>query len=119
ALAASSTADSNGNGIPNGSDPAPFFISSQIGLNIATTNAPSPAAMIRWSSIPGSTNYVYYKTDLASSTWLTLTNFVSPAIVPPAGGWPIINTVFDPMNSSQPRFYNVTVIPNSASLNGQ
>ncbi len=119
ALASSSTADSNGNGIPNGSDPAPFFVSSQIGLNIATTNAPAPAALIRWSSIPGSTNYIYYKTDLASSTWLTLTNFVSPAIVPPAGGWPIINTVFDPMNSSQPRFYNVTVIPNSASLNGQ
>ena len=119
ALAASSTIDSNGNGTPNGSDPAPFFVSSQVGLSIATTNVPAPSALIRWSSIPGSTNYVYYKTNLASSAWLTLTNFVSPAIVPPVGGWPITNMVFDTVNSSQPRFYNVTVIPNSASLNGQ
>jgi hypothetical protein len=117
-LAGSSTIDSNGNGVPNGSDPAPFFTSSQVGLSIATTNAPA-AAMIRWNSIPGSTNYVYYKTNLASTVWLTLTNFVSPATVPPAGGWPITNTVFDAVNASQARFYNVTVVPNSASLYGQ
>jgi hypothetical protein len=50
---------------------------------------------------------------------LTLTNFVSPSVVPPAGGWPITNIVSDAVNPSQPRFYNVTVIPNSASLYGQ
>ena len=119
ALAASSTIDSDGDGIPNVKDPEPFFVGSQIGLRIGVTNAPVPAAIIQWNSIPGATNFVYYKTNLTSQTWFTLTNYVSPSIVPPVGGWPIVNTVTDIVNSAQARFYNVTVMPNTAQLYGQ
>ncbi len=116
ALAGSSTIDSDGDGIPNASDPAPFFVSSQLGLSVTVTNGPPPMAVVQWNSIPGSTNYVYYKTNMTSSAWLTLTNFVSPATTPPVGGWPIVNQVHDAVNPAQPRFYNVTVIPNSTLL---
>jgi hypothetical protein len=118
-LAGSTTADSDGDGIPNVSDSSPFFVSSQVGLNITTTNAPAQTMLIKWCSVPGSTNYVYYKTNLASSVWLTLTNFVSPSVVPPVGGWPITNVVKDVVNPAQTRFYNVEVVPNTAQLYGQ
>jgi hypothetical protein len=119
ALAGSSTIDSDGDGIPNASDATPLFVPSQVGLHITSTNTPAAKALLAWDSIPGSTNYVYFKTNLTSQTWMLLTNFVSPATIPPAGGWPIKNVVQDSLNQSQTRFYNIKIIPNSALLYGQ
>lgn len=117
-LAASSSIDSDGDGIANASDPTPFFISSQINLSLVMTNIPPLTAVIKWNSIPGSTNYVYYSTNFSSAVWFPLTNFVSPTLVPPVGGWPITNTVFDVVNPLQPRYYNVKVTPSSTLLYG-
>jgi len=114
ALAASTTIDSNGNGVPNASDPTPFFTSSEVNLVITTTNVPPMEPMITWDSIPGATNCVLYSTNLV--TWFPLTKFVSPSLVPPAGGWPIINTLIVTNNSGP--YYKVMVSPNSALLYG-
>lgn len=117
-LAASSAVDSDGDGTANATDPSPFFTGAQINLSLGLTNTSPMKAVIKWSSIPGATNYVYYRTNLASPVWLTLTNFVSPSIVPPVGGWPITNTLFDVVNPVQPRFYNIKVTPSSTLLYG-
>lgn len=118
ALAASTSIDSDGDGTANANDPTPFFTSAQVGLTISATNSPVLAMVIRWNSVPGSTNCVYYMTNVSLGGKFTLTNFVSPSAVPPAGGWPIVNTVLDPINPSQSRFYNVKVVPNSTLIYG-
>jgi len=117
ALAASTTIDSNGNGTPNASDPMPFFTASEINLTVTSTNVPPLTMVIQWDSIPGATNYVQYQTNMMG-TWFPLTNFVSPVLVPPAGGWPITNTVFDPVNPVQQRFYGIKMVPNSTLFYG-
>ncbi len=121
ALANSSTIDSNGDGIANGKNsPNPtFFTSAQVNLQPAVTNSTPPGFAITWNSIPGSTNTVYYTTNMASGAWMTLTNFVSPSVVPPVNGWPITNRVFDLMNPTQNRSYKVEVMPNSAMMYGE
>jgi hypothetical protein len=114
------TLDSNGNGIPNSLDPEPFFVSTQVNLSLSITNFPPLAAVIRWHSIPGATNCVRYTTNIGATAQFVLTNFVSPTVVPPAGGWPITNVIYDVIDPSQPpRFYNVEVAPNSTMLFGQ
>ncbi|MGH7951653.1 MAG: hypothetical protein ACREFE_07005, partial [Limisphaerales bacterium] len=118
ALVASSV-DSNGDGHANSSDPAPFFLSSEVDLTLTMTNIPPLTAVIAWHSIPSATNVVCYKTNLNSSAWFTLTNFVSPANTPPVGGWPITNTIYDTINPAQPHYYNVKVYPNTSTLYGQ
>ena len=110
ALAASTTIDSNGNGIPNASDPTPFFLNSQLQFSLTLSNAVPRKMIIAWNSIPSSTNHVFYKTNVLSANWLVLTNFVSPATVPPVGGWPISNVVYD-LVTNQARFYQVRVDP--------
>jgi hypothetical protein len=119
-LAQSTTIDSNGNGIPNGSDPIPFFVSSQIHLTLTATNNPPLTARLMWDSIPGSTNTVYYRTNLILGNWLPLTTNISPSLVPPAGGWPITNTITIAVtnNPSVPHFYRVRVDPNTTLLYG-
>ena len=118
ALASSTTIDSNGNGTPNASDSTPFFVSSQVNLTSTTTNIPPLTVVIQWDSIPGATNYVLYETNM-SGIWFPYTNFVSPSLVPPAGGWPIANTVFAPVDPSQPqRFYSIKVVPDNSLLYG-
>jgi hypothetical protein len=117
ALAQSQAIDSNGNGIPNGSDPTPFFVSSEINFKLTLTNKPPLTALLTWDSIPGATNTVYYRTNLVLGNWLPLTTNISPSLVPPAGGWPITNIVADPVTGSS-RFYRVRVDPNSTLLYG-
>ena len=96
ALATSTTIDSDGDGIANASDPTPFFL--QSGQNIQFTNInANTATIISWNSIPSATNHVVYSPDLV--TWIDATNFVSPSLVPPAGGWPIKYAVEVPYGS--------------------
>jgi hypothetical protein len=93
ALAESQDIDSDGDTIPNGSDPTPFgnnnptnasFLSSPINLTITMTNKPVLASVLTWQSITNATNYVvYYKTNFAMTNWLPLlTNTASPTSPP-------------------------------------
>lgn len=104
--------DSNGNGIPNSADQNPFFVSSQINFNSLMTNGMDE---LTWDSIPSSTNTVYLSTNMAS--WNVVTNFVSPSPVPPVGGWPITNILFEPLVGPM-SFYRVAVTPNSVDAYG-
>ncbi len=134
ALAQSSDLDSNGDGTPNGSDPTPFgtngypagttasFPPHQINFTIMTTNLPAqsqskvqslananngyvPMAVLQWQSVTNATNFVFYKTNLTMTTWLSLTNFVTPA----SAGSPLVTvTVSDPITNKM-RAYRVRV----------
>jgi hypothetical protein len=113
ALAASSLIDSDGDGIPNAYDTTPFFLAGQLQFNVTVTNVPPRKLAVAWHSIPSATNYVFYKTNLLSPNWQLLTNFVSPAAVPPVGGWPVTNLMFD-LVTNQARFYQLRVDPNNS-----
>jgi hypothetical protein len=115
ALAQSSTLDSDGDGVPNGSDPTPIFVPSQWDVSITMTNIPFPRSLISWHSIPNATNTVQYSTNLV--TWFLLTNFVSPTLTPPAGGWPITNMISDPIIGPM-RMYQVMVFPTTTNVYG-
>jgi hypothetical protein len=117
ALASSSDIDSDGDGTVNASDPTPVFLSNQVNFTLRTTNTPPLTAVLSWYSIPSATNYIYYKTNLTSSSWQMLTNFVSPSAVPPAGGWPISTVIQDPISGSG-RYYKVSVNPNTTDAYG-
>jgi hypothetical protein len=134
ALANSPDIDSNGNGIPNGSDPSPFFISSQVDFTPTLTNLPPWSLKLRWQTIPEATNLVQYTTNLLSPAWVNLTNFsayyyssgvpvpgvypngfVSPQIYP----GPATNVwVYDAITNSAERYYRVLVNPNATLLYG-
>ena len=115
ALAHSPTLDSDGDGIPNSSDPTPIFVPSQWDVSITTTNIPPLTAFISWHSIPNATNTVQYSTNMV--TWFLLTNFVSPTLTPPAGGWPITNRISDPIIGPM-RMYHVMVYPTTTNVYG-
>lgn len=114
ALAQSVTIDSNGNGIPNGLDPLPFFASANVNLTMILTNVPPMKVLLTWQTIPSATNIVFYKTNFASS-WMVLTNFTTPMAPPYA---PVTERLYDFFSPSQPRYYQVRVDPNSVSLYG-
>ncbi|HEX9046740.1 MAG TPA: hypothetical protein VF988_06920 [Verrucomicrobiae bacterium] len=110
ALAGSTSLDSNGNGIPNAYDPTPFFLPSQVQFHSRVSSASPRKMALVWNSIPGATNYVLYRTNLFAGGWSVLTNFVSPSTVPPVGGWPITNTIYDTF-TNQARYYQMRVDP--------
>ncbi|HTX20890.1 MAG TPA: hypothetical protein VMD27_03365 [Candidatus Aquilonibacter sp.] len=118
ALASDPRLDSNGDGIANSQDPTPVFVPSQVNFKLTLTNVPPWEVKITWNSIPSSTNYVLYSTNLFATNWLVLTDFVSPSAVPPVGGWPITNSVYDTVNPAVQKYYRVHVDPNSTSLYG-
>ena len=109
----------NGDGTPNGSESDPIFVPGQVNFVMTMTNIPPLKARIRWNSIPASTNFVLYRTNMLSTSWFTLTNFTSPANMPPLTGWPLTNVVFDAVNPLQQKFYRVLVNPNTTDLYGQ
>jgi len=93
ALAESQNIDSDGDGIPNGSDPTPFgntghpsssFVSTPIKLTITMTNKPVLASVLSWQTITNATNYVvFYRTNFTMTNWLPLvTNTASPTSPP-------------------------------------
>ena len=93
-----------------GNNPAAFFVSSEVKLSVSVTNVPPKKVKLSWYSILGATNYVYYRTNLAVSTWQPLTNFVSPLSGPIS---PTNLTVLDAITAT-PRFYQVQVVPDNA-----
>jgi hypothetical protein len=109
ALAQSPDIDSDGDGIANGSDTTPFFLASEMNFAETLTNVPPLSVLLSWQTIPNATNYVYYKTNLVSTNWLLLTNFISPQPYPSSA---TNVSVLDPINPVQPKYYRVTVQPN-------
>jgi hypothetical protein len=132
ALAGDTVIDSNGNGIPNASDPMPFFLQGMINLTAYPTNNPAHTIVISFDTIPRATNTVFYTTSLMQPViWTVLTNiyipvistnpFVSmnypgpatnnPFISPQLNSGPATNVmVFDPAGVSG-RYYQVMVYP--------
>jgi hypothetical protein len=114
ALAESSLIDSDGDGTPNNADPTPFFISSQINLQISVTNLPVRRARISWTTIPAATNTVWFKTNLLSPNWSVLTNFPSPQTYIPFAGadnYQAMRVVVLDGITNSARFYRIQVNP--------
>ncbi len=108
ALRFSADLDSNANGIPNASDPAPFLTPSQLGLAAALTNSPQRAVVLSWNSLPYATNFVYFKPSVTAADWQLLTNaFLTNPFVynSPVAGRP---GVVDPLGAGS-RYYRVSV----------
>jgi hypothetical protein len=126
--------DSDGDGIINTLDPTPVFAKSQVNCHTFPTNVTTK--VIVWNSIPSATNTVFYSPNVGgpftnalklvsitptvyfvtNASPLAVTNFVSPSVVPPAGGWPITNTVYDAISPAG--YYRVRVWPNNTSQYG-
>jgi hypothetical protein len=68
ALAQSTDIDSNGNGIVNANDPAPFFLPTNV-------NFMAIGPRLQWTTIPLATNYIFYATNLPATNWMPFTNF--------------------------------------------
>jgi hypothetical protein len=115
ALAQSTDLDSDGDGIDNANDPTPIFTPDEVNFTVAATNIPPLAARLTWQTIPDATNTVLYRTNLTMTSWLVLTNFVTPPAPPFA---PITTNAFDVINPAFPKFYRVLVSPNSTDFSG-
>ncbi len=75
-LVASCTLDSDGDGVPNCQDPTPLFTADNMAFALSMNNQ-THIASFSWNSLANATNYIEYKTNLASPTWLIYTNFIS------------------------------------------
>ena len=75
ALAQSTDIDSDGDGTYNYYDSSPIFLASQVNFTITLTNLPPKSARVQWATIPNGTNFIYYRTNLLTGTWLPFTNF--------------------------------------------
>ena len=78
ALVASSSIDSDRDGINNAQnppDPTPVLVPSQLSFTLAVTNNPARVIKLKWRTIPLAANYIYYSTDLTTNNWLPFTNF--------------------------------------------
>jgi hypothetical protein len=116
ALAQSRDIDSSGDGIPNANNSEPVFVSGQVDFGVIVTNVPPLKARITWNTIPDATNYVEYSTNLLSTNWITLTNFVTASAPPYA---PVANVVYDAVtNSAAQKYYRVRINPNVTDLYG-
>jgi hypothetical protein len=102
ALVQSCEIDSNGNGIPNCTDPAPVPVASVMGLTASL--AQKTNVVLSWTGVPFMRNYLEYKTSLKATTWQPLTNF----FVPGPGSSQL--NVIEPAGASS-RCYRVRIAP--------
>ncbi|MGH7973660.1 MAG: hypothetical protein ACREIC_33500, partial [Limisphaerales bacterium] len=95
-----------GNGIPNCQDPNPIPVLSarSFALTVGVTNRPSPAALVSWSTFPGTTNYLLSATSAHATNWTVVTNFYYP------GPLPGRVTVADLVRTNNPKFYRVRAV---------
>ena len=79
-LAQSSHVDSDADGIPNLTDPTPFFEPTELHFGALVTTFPAPGVRVEWTTIPNATNFLFYTTNLmglAPTNWVQLTNYSS------------------------------------------
>jgi len=105
ALVTSCDLDSDHDGIVNCQDPSPIPILSPAGLNLTVGYAaqPSAQAVIAWTTVPYSLNYLLTASSPTATNWTVVTNFIQGA-----NGGRV--TVADPIPAkSGPRYYRVRV----------
>jgi hypothetical protein len=80
----------------------------QLKFTETLTNVPPPSIQLSWETITNEAtiNYVYYMTNLLSTNW----NLLFQTNVPPSSSAANIS-VLDPVNLTQPRYYQVVVQP--------
>jgi hypothetical protein len=74
-LIASTSIDSDGDGIVNANDSTPLLVPEQVNFTATVTNRPPLSIKVQWVTIPNATNFIYYRTNLAAGAWLPFTNF--------------------------------------------
>jgi hypothetical protein len=78
-------------------------------LTITMTNKPALASVLQWQKVSPAasyvTNYVFYKTNLMMTNWLTLTNFITPA----SATWPPVPVMMTNPVAGPMRVYRVRV----------
>ena len=106
ALVTSCNLDSNGNGIPNCTDPnpVPVLTPSTLVLRAVVTNGPPRAVVLSWNTIPLVSNYLYAASSLPTTNWQPVTNFLSDATI---GGR---MTVTYPIGTNRALYYHVRVL---------
>ena len=80
ALVQSTVIDSDGDGIVNAFDSTPIYTAANVNLSLSITNLPPKVPVLKWFSLAHSTNYLYYKTNISSTNWIVVTNFVQGAV---------------------------------------
>jgi hypothetical protein len=127
ALASSGDIDSDGDGIPNNSDPSPILTPAEVSFMITVTNLPPKSARLTWVTVANGTNYIYYKTNLLSPNWLPFTNFQNFYYAPGQSGTNGLHTnwfpspfgypstpanvwIYDALTNG-PRYYQIVVQP--------
>ncbi|HEY4416685.1 MAG TPA: hypothetical protein VGO57_13425 [Verrucomicrobiae bacterium] len=106
ALRFSHLIDSNGNGIPNADDTAPFDLAPfVVSGSLANTNQPAANAFgISWTAAPNTVYQIQYATNLVSPAWLPLLNYTNNT----TANVPV--TLWDTNASAAQRFYRESVI---------
>ncbi|HEV2693743.1 MAG TPA: hypothetical protein VG347_12700 [Verrucomicrobiae bacterium] len=134
ALKAASDIDSDGDGTPNNQDTSPILTSSQLNFTITLTNLPPKSVKLKWTTTGNGTNYIYYKTNLLSPTWMPFTNFKNFYYDPGQSGTNLLHTNWFPSGmgypapsvpvwiydglTNMPHFYRVVVQPYVTGPNG-
>lgn len=77
ALRFSRTIDSDGDGIPNYYDPAPFDVVLKVRASV--TNLPQPAVVLSWPAEPGKVYQILGSTNLVGGNWQPLMKFTNSA----------------------------------------
>jgi hypothetical protein len=104
ALVESCDISSNGSGIPNCKDPTPIPVSETLPLTVVLTNAPTLHALVQWTAPGGYINNLYTRTNLHSTNWILVTNFVQTPFMAPV-------SIPVPVNRGGSALYRVMVTP--------
>ena len=99
-LVRSNDIDSDGDGTVNSLDPTPIYVAESIGLAIGFTNVPPIKAVITWNALFNATNILEYRTNVAATNWMTLTNFATGPV----------NLTARVVDGTLGRFYRVRVL---------
>ncbi len=105
ALVTSCALDTDQDGILNCQDSSPVPVLSPKGLNLAVNYAaqPSPKALVSWTTVPYSINYLLTSLSATGTNWTVVTNFIQGA----NGGRVIVADPIQP--KAAPRYYRVRV----------
>lgn len=102
-LVTSTTVDSNGNGVVNALDPAPFDIPP---VTVTTTPPPNRSSVITWTAAANTVYHVDYSSAIVSPTWTLLGSLTNTLSVPTQ------LSISDPIRpAGQTRFYRVRYQP--------